>query len=83
MEIFKEGVKMKADVHTLSLLLEIIPNIFCSIPFFRMIKLHPNYAFVWCVYYLLIVKIGTTSSFPSVIGYISNRLNYHNKKLKN
>ena len=52
METFKEGVKMKADVHTLSLLLEAIPNIFCSIPFFGMIKLHPNYAFVVCLLFI-------------------------------
>lgn len=33
MEIFEEGVKMKADVHTLSLLFRVIPSIFCTIPF--------------------------------------------------
>lgn len=47
MEILKEGVKMKTDIYTLSLL-EDIPNIFCSLPFFGII-LYPNYAFVVCL----------------------------------
>lgn len=57
MEIFKEGLKMKADIHTrieYSILVErvslpeVIPNILCSIPFFGTI-LYPNYAFVVCL----------------------------------
>lgn len=48
------------------------------------IILYPNYAFVVCLQHVnYLVKMGTISSFPTVLGYISDKLNYHNKSWKN